>query len=144
MKCTYNFQGKNGLSSQELDSILAKYLQEHGYSLDKIDSTLSAPEQENSLNKLKELQDFVKSKQITIHRTAENVDGDIELEPIVTTPGYMGVTRAIGTIGKPNNLSKPLITPFDEDQFFSNKRNTDFVNLTDEEFEAVKQNWKNS
>lgn len=143
MKCTYKINGESReFNSQELDSWLESQLAENQYSIEKTDLTLNTSAQNIAMNKLEEMKTVLRNSTEVI---ISDVSGeDSEPTSYRKIPGSIGVTKFVESRGKPGDLSKSLITPFDEVEFFDRMRKTTFADLSDDEFEKVKKNWKNS
>jgi hypothetical protein len=121
MKCTYEItidgHRKVFNSSLELDAFLASKFE--NYFVDQSDTSLHVDLVQDVKNKILEIQDIVKNAQIEMSR--ENEDG--EVETYLAIPRSAGATKVIKTYGRPDDLSQPLITPFDETKYLDKLSN---------------------
>ena len=145
MKCTYEItidgHRKVFNSSLELDAFLASKFE--NYFVDQSDTSLHVDLVQDVKNKILEIQDIVKNAQIEMSR--ENEDG--EVETYLAIPRSAGATKVIKTYGRPDDLSQPLVTPFDETKYLdklSNQLRSE--GKTDVEIqyiiESTKRSWK--
>lgn len=143
MNCTsINFEGQEikFSSDMELDLFLESIR-------DKVhvvgsDASLSINMQKTTEDVISKITEKVKSAEVEDHRL--NEDGDVEV--YYKIPGSIGTTRFVQTYTLPGG-TKPLITPFNEVEFFKKKREelkasgkTDAE--IDQQFRDMKKLWK--
>ena len=117
MKCTYEIiidgQRKVFNSSMELDAFLASKFND--YFINESDASLHVDLVQEAKTKIDEIVTAVGNAQIAY--TRENEDG--ESETILKIPKSIGTTKFPKTYGDPDHLSDVLITPFNEEEYFT-------------------------
>ena len=124
MKTCLTFNGEKFSSDMELDSHLFNNFYDKVVTKNA-DLSYSVDLQETSLKKLREIESKVpKSKFVKIA-----VD-EGEYEESSSDSSCPGVTKFVNTWGDPNDLSKALVPPFDEEAYLKKLEN-DFKNAKD-------------
>lgn len=117
MNCTsINFEGKEikFSSDMELDLFLESIRDKHHI---VADASLSVDLVRTTEERINAISDKVSSLEVEEHRI--NDDGDVET--YYKIPGSIGTTRFAQTYTIPGG-TKPLVTPFDEKQYFDKRR----------------------
>lgn len=145
MNCKYtliiNGEKKLFNSEQELDSFLSSYSE--NFVINEFDATLQTDAMKATTDKINSL--TKKLSDIQVESVIINEDGDTET--ILKIPDSIGATRFIETFGNTKNWEKPIVTPFNKDQWLQNQREKlSQEGLSDEEIEIklsnIQKSWK--
>lgn len=124
MKCTY-YISQNGRkkifdSEQQLDSFVLELWKEHYINSENvIDPTLQIDLMQVTEEKIQTI--TKKIKDVGTESVIINQEGDTET--ILKMPNSKGATSVITTFGIPNQLDKPLVTPFNLEKYLETTKN---------------------